>query len=585
MMPIAFKCSDCGKSYKVKTELAGKQFKCKECGEPLRVPRPKRPKRPSQPKPSSPDDDDDFMNALSEVSEDDYETLPTAPTAPRSRKKPSSKKKKRKTQKAASVRQSWFYRAIMGFLAAFFVIRTVMFLLGMTGSHRQRANHNQSTAPTTATAPATIPGESGMMPAARVSGWQEFTSPDKIYTVQMPDRPTESSQLRGSVIETHYRAKNNNIAVDVSHARYPVPGSLLDDNKKAEMLNGIRQMFQRTPGVTIQKETPISLGEFRGKEFVLKRGPALVTIRAYPAYSYMILVQIVSKASDPKPELISKVFNSFKILDLPPEEEPVAKLKPYLERRKAFQTKLLVKEPAPQQFAQETPPQGVEEIVYQSGNLKLKAWFDKRGAKSNSAPALVFLHGGFAFGADDLEACKPFRDAGFIVLTPMLRGENGNPGYFELFYGEVDDAAAACRWLAEQAGVDKQRIYAFGHSAGGGVSSLLSLRDDAPISHSGSVGGVYPKNLAAIMSDIVPFDTSNPEEVRLRLLVGNIQDMQHRHYAYTGRADSILSIGMNQAKKEAGDKSLLTTEAIPGDHFSSFHPALLKYLQLIQSTL
>ncbi len=166
----------------------------------------------------------------------------------------------------------------------------------------------------------------------------------------------------------------------------------------------------------------------------------------------------------------------------------------------------------------------------------------------------------------------------------MLRGENGNPGYFELYYGEVDDAAAACRWLAGQEGVDKQRIYAFGHSAGGGISSLLSLRDDAPIRHSGSAGGVYPTNLASIMSDIVPFDTSNPEEVRLRLLVGNTHEMKHKHFAYTGRADSIMSIGMHQAKKEAGDKSLLTTEAIPGDHFSSFRPALLKYLQLIQSS-
>ncbi len=583
-MPIAFQCSDCGKSYKVKAELAGKQFKCKGCGEPLRVPRPKRAKRPSQPKRPSLDDEDDFLNALSDISEDDYEDLPAAPPRSRSRRKTGSPKKKRKTQKTNSDERGWFYKFSIGFACFLFLGRGVSRVTLMLNRPSQQANHNQPAVPAPGVVPALPQGAHDPAAEAHVSGWQEFTSPTEVYSIQFPERPSQSSQLRGSVIETHYRAKNDEIAVDVSHARYPIPGSLLNDENKAKMLEGIRQMFQRTPGVTIQKETPITLGDIRGREFVLKRGPVLITIRAYPAFSYMIMVQIICQESNPKPELLNKVFNSLKILDTPPEEEPVAKLKPYLERRKEFQTKLLVKEPAPQEYEPEKPPQGVEEIVYQSGGLKLKAWYDKRGVRSTPAPALLFFHGGFAFGAEDLEVCKPFRDAGFIILTPMLRGENGNPGYFELFYGEVDDAAAACRWLAEQEGVDKQQIYAFGHSIGGGISSLLSLRDDAPIRHSGSSGGIYPENIASLFRDIVPFDSNVPEEVRLRLLVGNIDQMQHRHFAYIGLADTVLSIGMNQAKKEAEYDSLLTTETIPGDHFSSFRPALLKYLQLIQSS-
>ena len=61
-MPIAFKCPGCEKSYQVKIELAGKQFKCKACGGRVQVPRPKR-RQPSKPVASN-DDDDDFMNAL-----------------------------------------------------------------------------------------------------------------------------------------------------------------------------------------------------------------------------------------------------------------------------------------------------------------------------------------------------------------------------------------------------------------------------------------------------------------------------------------------------------------------------------------
>ena len=36
----------------------------------------------------------------------------------------------------------------------------------------------------------------------------------------------------------------------------------------------------------------------------------------------------------------------------------------------------------------------------------------------------------------------------------MLRAENGNPGVYEGFYGEVDDAVAAGRFLASLPFVD-----------------------------------------------------------------------------------------------------------------------------------
>ena len=37
-MAIAFSCSECGKQYKVKDELAGRTVTCKDCSSPLRVP-------------------------------------------------------------------------------------------------------------------------------------------------------------------------------------------------------------------------------------------------------------------------------------------------------------------------------------------------------------------------------------------------------------------------------------------------------------------------------------------------------------------------------------------------------------------
>src|SRR5262249_44512173 len=107
---------------------------------------------------------------------------------------------------------------------------------------------------------------------------------------------------------------------------------------------------------------------------------------------------------------------------------------------------------------------GITRTEYESAGRKLKAWVHSPKG-SGPRPALVYLHGGFAFGNDDMEECQPFVAAGFVVMCPSFRGENGNAGNFEMMFGEVDDAAAAVRWLAAQKTVDPKRIYVFGHSS------------------------------------------------------------------------------------------------------------------------
>ena len=60
---------------------------------------------------------------------------------------------------------------------------------------------------------------------------------------------------------------------------------------------------------------------------------------------------------------------------------------------------------------------------------------------------MLFLHGGFQFGPEDWEMTWPYRAAGFIVMVPMLRGEDDQAGDFTMFYDEVDDVlAAAASW-------------------------------------------------------------------------------------------------------------------------------------------
>ena len=35
--PLVVRCSNCGQSYKVRAELAGKRLKCRECGKPIKA--------------------------------------------------------------------------------------------------------------------------------------------------------------------------------------------------------------------------------------------------------------------------------------------------------------------------------------------------------------------------------------------------------------------------------------------------------------------------------------------------------------------------------------------------------------------
>jgi len=148
----------------------------------------------------------------------------------------------------------------------------------------------------------------------------------------------------------------------------------------------------------------------------------------------------------------------------------------YLKARRTFHTKLLRQGPAPQSWQPLTPPAGVTQVEYPSGPLWLKAGVNQPTAgNSRRYPAVLFLHGGSAFGMSDWLVAQPFRDAGFVVMAPMLRGENGQPGTFSMFYDEVDDVVAAAAYLRHQRYVDRDRLFVAGHSVGGTMTLLAAM--------------------------------------------------------------------------------------------------------------
>lgn len=271
------------------------------------------------------------------------------------------------------------------------------------------------------------------------------------------------------------------------------------------------------------------------------------------------------------------------------ESEPT-----YLERRAAFETNLLREGPVPKvrklspiMYGEdwELPMDRIQKVTYPSAGLDLNAWvYVPEEAHHTKAPAFVFFHGGRQFHEGSLRNCKPYIDRGFVVMIPTVRAHSGNPGVYELFLGEVDDAKTAIEWLARQPYVHSEQIYAFGWSYGGGMTSVLSLLDNVPVRHSASLGGLRSSEelmLGPLAGDM-PFDISNPEELQIRTLIGNIRWMQHLHYAYVGSADTMLTASIAEARREIeGTDSLLRIITVPGDHFTSFHATMEGYLDLI----
>ena len=149
--------------------------------------------------------------------------------------------------------------------------------------------------------------------------------------------------------------------------------------------------------------------------------------------------------------------------DSPPDNGELAPLvtvqaQPYARARAEFQTRLVHRGPAPEPDSMPPTPDGVTLVTYPSGKLRLHAWIKRPVAASSARrPAILFVHGGFSFGPHDWEMAQPFLDAGYVVMTPTLRGENRQAGAFTLFYDEVDDVIAAGKWLARQPGVASAR--------------------------------------------------------------------------------------------------------------------------------
>lgn len=229
-----------------------------------------------------------------------------------------------------------------------------------------------------------------------------------------------------------------------------------------------------------------------------------------PISRRLVLAGLATSAILPKSGMAAEPFP---IPELPPLVN-----QDYGEARRHFRTHLLRLTPAPEAGPPLGKPPGANRITYKGGpdgSLDLIAWISPYEESGAPKPAVLFLHGGNATGDGHWLLMKPYVEAGFVVMLPSFRGENGQPGNFSGFYDETSDVLAAATYLESLPGIDKDRFFVAGHSNGGTLSILAAMsrkfRAAAPIS-----AGVNSWAFFRRYQEDIRFDTTDPQEFIMR---------------------------------------------------------------------
>lgn len=228
------------------------------------------------------------------------------------------------------------------------------------------------------------------------------------------------------------------------------------------------------------------------------------------------------------------------------------------QRRKGFATRLLGDPEVKRGPPPPTPPESVFSLVrYPSSVGTLAAYVTPDPGDGKRRPAVIWCHGGFGGIGRWLwrrpEFTGVFHRAGMVVFCPSWRSENDNPGRFELFYGEVDDALAAVKHVRSLPYVDPERVYVAGHSTGGTIAMLVALSTD-DVRAAFSLGGA--PDIGAVVGDgrgygNTPFDWRDPKEAWLRSPNRFVKTLRTPTFWFEGEESGYVADGRSMAESAA----------------------------------
>ncbi|OCG26866.1 aminopeptidase [Gilliamella sp. wkB108] len=229
------------------------------------------------------------------------------------------------------------------------------------------------------------------------------------------------------------------------------------------------------------------------------------------------------------------------------------------------------------------PPKDIFSLVYYPAkDGKMSAYLTPDPKDGKKHPAVIWISGGFGGQGDDFWSPAPrsndqtgsaFRKAGLILMLPSFRGESGNPGLDEMFFGEIDDLEKARQFLASQPYVDANRIYLAGHSTGG-TRVLLASELLTKFRAIFSLGGVSDIKKWWGDNDLsfFPFDTTNDKEFWLRSPGYFIESIKTPTFYFEG--GKYFDKDFYALASVAKNKNIpfYANEIKGGDHFTIIYP-------------
>lgn len=231
-------------------------------------------------------------------------------------------------------------------------------------------------------------------------------------------------------------------------------------------------------------------------------------------------------------------------------------------------------------------PPGAVQVTY-SQTPKLVGWLSTNPPGEDPGikrPAIVFLHGGFALSREDWDMAKPYRDAGYIVFMPALRGENGQPGEYSMFYNEVNDVVAALDFVLKRPNLSHRQVYLAGHSVGGTLALLTAMSTDkakAAVSFSAAPDvQAWSKG----QPEVIPFNPSDEREFEIRSpqsFPGSFKAPVRLYYGDREEWCRQASDDLVAVAKDASEIEI-SSFAMPGDHFTAVAPAMQSSLKFFQ---
>jgi len=133
----------------------------------------------------------------------------------------------------------------------------------------------------------------------------------------------------------------------------------------------------------------------------------------------------------------------------------------------------------------------LERITYRSDSVRVAAYLaTSRTPSGVPRPCVIYVRGSWKVGDIGWQLAPTFRRlvrAGFVVVAPLLRGSDGEPGIDEMGGEDVSDLMRAREVAFASGRADTSKLFLYGESRGG-MMVLQALRDGFPARAAATIG-------------------------------------------------------------------------------------------------